>query len=158
MEKRIGNINVENARIAFKNFSGRATKITPKGIRTFSLILDEDMADKLISDGWNVRYLRPREEGDEPTPILDVKVRLDEDTPVPAEIYLIQNGLKHRLYEDTVGMLDEMTFDNIDLIIRPYSWEFGGKTGVKAYLKTLYASGLSDTITSKYLDIPMAED
>lgn len=156
MNNRIENINVENARITFKNFSGRATKFSPKGLRSFSLILDEGLAAKLEKDGWNVRYLNPREEGDLPTPILDVKVRVDEDTPIPAEVYLIQDGYKHRLYEDTIGMLDEMTFDNIDLIIRPYQWEFGGKGGVKAYLKTLYASGLNDTITSKYLDIPLA--
>lgn len=158
MEKRISNISVENAKIAFKNFSGRATKFTPKGLRSFSLILEPEMADKLISDGWNVRYLNPREEGDIPIPILDVRVRVDDDTPIPAEVYLVQNGFKHRLYEDTIGMLDEMTFDNIDLVIRPYAWEFGGKGGIKAYLKTLYASGLTDTITSKYIDIPLAED
>ena len=117
MNNRIENINVENAKITFKNFSGRATKFSPKGLRSFSLILDQDMADKLEKDGWNVRYLNPREEGDLPTPILDVKVRVDEDTPIPAEVYLIQDGYKHRLYEDSIGMLDEMTFDNIDLII-----------------------------------------
>ena len=156
-KKRISNLCMENAQITFKNFSGRATPFTPKGLRSFSIILDPGLAEKMLEDGWNVRYLRPREEGDTPTPVLDVKVRVDEDTPIPAEVFLVQNGVKHRLYEDTIGMLDEMTFDNIDLVIRPYQWEMGAKSGVKAYLKTLYASGLNDTITAKYLDVPLAE-
>ena len=158
MANKISNINVENAKIIFKNFSGRATPISPKGVRGFSLVLTQEDAERFINDGWNVRYLNPREEGDEPTPILDVRVRIDEDTPLPAEVYLVQNGFKHRLYEDTIHMLDEMTFDNIDLVIRPRYWEMNGKSGIKAYLKTLYASGITDTITSKYLDIPLAED
>ena len=65
---------MKNAEIFMKNFTGRAGKYTPEGTRTFMLRLPNDVAEELADDGWNVSYLRPREEGDLPTPALNVTV------------------------------------------------------------------------------------
>ena len=62
------NIVMENARLIFKNFSGEESKFNRKGNRNFCVVLDPEVADDLIKDGWNVRFLRPREDGEEPTP------------------------------------------------------------------------------------------
>ena len=51
---------VENAQIIFRNFSGNEDKFRQSGTRSFGLILDNELAEKLAEDGWNIKYLKPR--------------------------------------------------------------------------------------------------
>lgn len=161
MEKRLNNIEIEGAEFAYRpNFSGKKSDINPQGFRQFTIKLDEETGHRLEEDGWKIRW-KPLPtgrwmEGDPLTATLDVRLRTD--SAYPPEIYLIDNGRKHRLYDDELHILDEISFENIDMIIRPHQWEMNGKSGVKAYLKALYASGPANTITAKYLNVPLAED
>lgn len=141
------NIVMENARLIFKNFAGEETKFNRKGNRNFCVILDHEVADDLIRDGWNVRFLRPREDGEEPTPYLQVSVMFGN---FPPKVVMISGKTKTPLDEDSIETLDYAEMANVDLIIRPYNWEVNGKTGVKAYLKTMYVEIEQDVFASKY--------
>lgn len=145
-----GNIAIENAHIMFRNFRGEASKFNAAGKRNFCVRLDQDIADQMIHDGWNVKFLRPREEGDEPTPYIQVAVSFDNIEP---NIFTITGNHKNRLNSDTIDILDYAEIENIDLIIRPYNWEVNGKTGVKAYVKNMYVTLVEDEFADKYADI-----
>lgn len=145
------NIKIENAKVRFKNFSGKEGKYNPAGRRNFCVILDEDSAQSLFEEGWNVKYLQPKEEGDDPIPYLQVAVSYNN---MPPKVYLVTSKQKTLLDEDTIGMLDCGEFANFDLVIRPYNYDVNGKTGVKAYLKTLYATLVEDEFADKYEDVP----
>ena len=149
----IPNIVIEGARIVQKNFSGEATKYNRKGDRNFLLILDDpDVAMELKADGWNVKQFKPREDDtEEPAYFILVAVRFD---PVPPNIYMVTSRAKRLLTEETVDALDYADIANIDLTITPYRWTMddkdGVKTGIKAYVKTMYVVINEDEFASKY--------
>ena len=151
------NIVIENARIGFRNFSGEEGQFNPAGRRNFCVFLDFDMGKVLEEDGWNVRWLAPREEEDQETPYLQVAVSYAN---IPPKILLISTGSKTMMNDDTVGMLDWAEIENVDIIIRPYNWEIVNKketkSGVKAYVKSMYITIVEDEFSDKYADIPLS--
>lgn len=146
-------ITLSGARILFRNFSGNASQFNAAGNRNFCVILDDpNMVKNLERDGWNVRYLQPREEGDVPQAYLQVKVQFPKEGSKarPPKIVLVTSRGNTILDEETVGMLDFAEIANIDMIIRPYNWEVQGKSGVKAYLKSIYVTIVEDELEKKY--------
>lgn len=141
------NIVIEGARIGFRNFSGKEGRYNPEGKRNFCVFLDDEMGKVLENDGWNIRWLQPRNEEDDKVPYLQVAVNYEN---IPPKIVLITSEGKTILDEDAVNILDWAEISNIDLIIRPYNWEVNGKKGVKAYVKAMYVTIIEDEFEKKY--------
>lgn len=146
----VNNICIENARIIFRNFSGEPTTFNKNGgKRTFSVVLDEDTAVRLREDGWNVKPLKSRDPDEPPAFHLSVEASYRN---YPPRVYLIAGKKKTELTEDTISTLDYAEIKNADIIINPYSWEVQGKSGIKAYLKTMYVTVVEDEFEKKYRD------
>ncbi len=145
------NIVIENARIGFRNFSGKEGKFNPSGRRNFCLFLDNEMGTRLEQDGWNVRWLTPKDDDEEPQGYLQVSVNFGA---IPPKVVLVTKKGKTQLSEESVGILDWAELQNVDLIVRPYNWEVNGRTGTKAYLKAGYFTIVEDEFADKYADCP----
>ena len=145
--KQTNNIMIENARLIFKNFSGEESKFNRGGNKNFCVVLDPDMAQDLADEGWNIKYLRPREEGEEPTPYIQVTVAYGN---IPPKVIMIAGRNKTPLDGFAISTLDYAEIKNVDLIIRPYHWEVNGKQGLKAYLKTMYVEIEQVAFASKF--------
>lgn len=127
-------LQVNDARIIYRNFRGEGGKFNREGDRNFAMIIpNQELADELIARGWNVKIKEPREEGDL-FMYLPVKVKFNDRGP---QVYLVTGDRTNRLEEDVVSMLDDIDIRSVDLDIRPYDWEVNGKTGRTAYLQCM---------------------
>lgn len=145
------NIVIENGRIGFRNFSGKEGKFNPAGRRNFCVFLDSDLARILEADGWNVRWLEPRDPQEDKQAYLQVAVSYDN---IPPKIVLVTSHGKTILDEESVNLLDWAEIKEVDLIIRPYNWDVNGKSGVKAYVKSMYVTIAEDEFEQKYRNLP----
>lgn len=139
-------VRIDNARIGFRNFSGAEGKYNPAGNRNFAVFLPTDVAEKMEKDGWYVRWLNSNPE-EPPQAMISVKLNFGN---YPPNIVLVSDGHMSRLDEKSVNTLDFAELENVDLIIRGYSWEVQGKSGVKAYLKSGYFTLVVDELAKKY--------
>ena len=128
-------LQIDDARIIYRNFTGRGDKYNREGDRNFAVVIpDEDMANELTDRGWNVKIKPPREDGDTPFMFLPIKVKFNDRGP---NVYLKTGNNQHRLDEESVGLIDNIDIIGVDLDVRPYDWEVNGKEGRTAYLQSM---------------------
>lgn len=157
----LSNVMIEDARIFFRNFAGREGQYNQPGDRNFGLALPPDAAEKMRQDGWNVKQLRAREEGDTPQDWVPVSVSYKNRPPrvvMIAEKYNRETDtiepVRTTIPEALVEMLDYADTSNIDVMINPYVYNFNGRSGVKAYLASIYVTIRMDALEKKYAAIP----
>lgn len=145
-----GILQIDDARIIYRNFAGAPSKFNREGDRNFALVIPEqEMADALMNEGWNVKIKPPREDGEDPFMYLPVKVKFNDRGPA---VYLRSGKAMTRLNEDTIAALDDVDILGVDLDIRPYDWEVNGKEGRTAYLQSICVTQKIDRFAERYAE------
>lgn len=129
--------------IRYRNFS-QAPDINPEGPRyaNFWVVLTEEKAMELRANDFNIRE---RENGDG-----DIELRLqifvtNKDEWFP-NIFKKCNGVKTRLDRVSMKTLDRDELERVDIAVTKGRWEFGGKTGFKAWL----SDGIFEIVADKF--------
>lgn len=155
---KLGPATLEDVRIIFRNFEGKEGQYNRAGDRNFAVVLTKEMAEAMMEDGWNVKFPKTRPdidpEEDTRDPYLQVTVGYKGRPP---RIVAITSRGRTELSEENVEILDWVDIAKVDLVIRPYEWEVNGRSGVKAYLKSMYVTIDEDDLDRKYADVPDAD-
>ena len=145
-----GILQIDDAHIIYRNFSGVGGKFNREGDRNFAIVIpDQEAADALIKEGWNVKIKPPREDGDSPFMYLPIKVKFNERGPA---CYLVTGTRMNRLDEHTVSCLDDVDISSVDMDIRPYDWSVNGKDGRTAYLQSIKVTQQIDRFAAEQED------
>ena len=151
-----GILQIDDARIIFRNFKGEGSPYNKEGDRNFALAIpNEEIADALINDqnkygvGWNVKIKPAREEGDSPFIYLPVKVKFNDKGPV---VYLQSGKSRVKMTEETVAMLDDIDIASVDLDIRPYDdiHRASNKPFRAAYLQSMCVTQNIDRFSARF--------
>ena len=146
-----GILQIDDAKIIFKNFEGRGDKFNREGDRNFSLLIeDPDTADALIEKGWNVKIKKGRDPDDSPFMRLPVKVKFTDYGP---RVYLNSAGNVTELDEESIACLDNIDIESVAMNIRPYDWKVNGRTGRTAYLQSMEVIQRIDRFAAKYANM-----
>jgi hypothetical protein len=151
MAKENKQVIIEGARIIFRNFEGKEAQYNRAGDRNFAIVLPEDTAEQLLQDGWNVKFLEAREEGDTITPYISVAVNFKNRPP---RVVMISGDVRTNMDTENIALLDYADIQNVDCIFVAYEYNVNGKSGIKAYLKSLYVTVEEDELERKYAEIP----
>lgn len=138
---------LEDVRIIFRNFAGREGMYNREGDRNFAVLLPKDVAEQMVRDGWNVKLLKAREEGEEDQPYVSVSVSYKGRPPT---IKMITSRGSTDLDEDSIEVLDNVDIAMVDVVLNPYDWAVSGNTGRKAYLQSMYVTIIEDALALKY--------
>lgn len=168
-------LEINDARIIFKNFKGLGDKYNREGDRNFSMVITggtlddgntrqtvtaEEMADALMKDvnqygvGWNVKIKAPREEGDDPFIYLPVKLKFNDRGP---KVYLKSGKHAVPLTAETIGMLDDIDISSVDLDIRPYDGEVQEPFRA-AYVQALWVTQEVDRFAARFAEEEYPEE
>ena len=156
-----GIVQIDDARIIYRNFAGAASKFNREGDRNFSIVIpDQEMADALVNEGWNVKIKAPREDGDVPFMTLPVKVKFNDRGP---NVYLQTGNRMNRLDEDSIACLDQIDIVSVDLDVRPYDWVLyegtkDEKRGRSAYLQSIKVVQDVDRFASRFAEEEYPEE
>jgi len=143
----IASVTLRGVRLIFRNFAGAEGPNNTEGDRNVCVMLTESEAEFMLKDGWNVKRLRPDEDGNLGSPFLPVAVRFDIKPP---KIVLITSKNRTTLTEEHVNVLDWLDFSKVDVIVRASDWSRNGRSGRKAYLKTAFLTVAEDELEMEY--------
>lgn len=166
-----GILQIDDARLVFLNFAGKADKYNREGDRNFAVVIpdapyDEDVKmynkgkleqeqirkihEVMMAEGWNVKIKPPRDADDSPFMYLPVKVKYTERGG--PNVYLVTGNKMNRLDDESISCLDDIDIASVDLDVRPYDWEVNGKTGRSAYLQSIKVIQNIDRFAARFAE------
>lgn len=158
-------LQIDNARIIYRNFAGRGGKYNREGDRNFSVVIpdaymdyhgeERAISDVLLDHGYRVRIKPARAEDEGPFMHLPVKIRFNARGP---KAYLEVGKKRVTLDEDSFENLDDVDILRCDLDIVPYDSEVNGKMWRTAYLRSIRVVQNVDRFERRYAEEEAPEE
>lgn len=143
-------VTLQGVHMIYKNFTGKGTPYNKEGDRNFCVLLDDETAEQLEKNGWNIKYTKPRDPDDIAEPYIKVIVNYKGDTRDPRIVFVTRKN-RTGIPEDLCSMTDRVNYSHIDVTFSPYDWRRpDGRSGRSAYLQTLIVVQREDMLLQKY--------
>lgn len=145
---------IDEARMLWPNFSGSGGYAPQFNI----VIPNQEIADALMEDvneygvPWRVKISAPREEGNDPTIYLPIKVGNY------AEIYVQTGNRINKIDLDDIGQIDNMDIEYIEVDVKPSDRVKNGSPYRSAYLDSMTIYQRSNRHAERYHASRMAEE
>lgn len=134
---------LEGATVKYRNFAGTVSEYNKEGKKSFAINLDPGFAQQLERDGWHVNYTNPKEDGDESTPFINIKVNYKNRPP---RVIMVTPDSMVPLTDHSIGMLDDADIIDVDLTCIGSPWE----RGISCYLTKAFFKINVDILDQKY--------
>ncbi len=122
------------------NFSGENDQRFHSKTRKGNIILTEDQAQEMSAEGFNVKVTKPGkkliEEGreDEFEPTYYVPIICNFESQYPPKVWLCGEGMNAEMLDaESIGILDKMWIESVDVCCSEYS----GQNGKSLYVKSM---------------------
>lgn len=146
-------VTIQNTQLVLKNFSGEKGRyFNSTGNPEFACVIPAELAELMTADGWNVKQFKPKPE-DTKEPDFFIKVKIGVNGRPPRMVMVTSAGRKDIAVDDC-NVFDYIRIKHVDLTLSPYEYEFQGKTGISAYLNSLFVTAEEDELDRKYADVP----
>ena len=139
---------IRDAKLRFKNFSGRGNDTNREGNRCFAVVIDNiDFYNELVARGWNLSTwekggMHPEpfsemEDGSVCLPFTNVNLNFHGNFPPTVIEYTKENVRGRKVPEAEVGELDMSYLENVKLLLNPSHWKTASGEGTKGYVEEL---------------------
>lgn len=162
-------LQIDKARITFRNFSGRRDMYNTRGDREFHLVIpNQEIADRLLANRnrfgvpWNVKIKAPQHEGE--NPFIHMKVKLAYKTDAKGrqtgpDIYLKSGNKTTLLDEEAVSMLDSIDIESVDMDVRPFDGNDGPQGPYRsAWLSKMWVTQRLDRFAARFAEEEAPEE
>lgn len=149
---RTKSVTLENAKMIFRNFTGREGQYNSEGDRNFHVILTSEQARELGNEGWRVKQMKPRD--DEPGDF-HLKVTVNYKKGRPPRVVLISSKGRTELGAEEVALLDSADIEKSSMVLNGWYSDMAGG-GYGAFLKTIFVWIREDELELMYANIPEA--
>jgi hypothetical protein len=148
--------SIEDVKFIYRtNFAGEERPpYDDAGDRYFNAgIPDEETAQRMLADGWNVKWTSPSKTATPeviaefvPEPFIVVHLGFKFRAP---QIILIRDGKPSVITEKNTSLLDSTDFEGVDIVVRARRHEMNGG-GYKAWLAEFYGTVKLSDMGKKY--------
>ena len=129
MSRKVDDIYITEGEIAYSNFSGRPTQFKPEGgVRTVTFVIPHDIAMLEAKFTFRTRNGQPRD----------------------PKIFIVRNDRLVHMTEETIDTLDRADILSVDADLGASHWEYGGRTGITAYINSMYVTIKDNPVDEKY--------
>lgn len=137
---------------SWRNFKGKDHRYDPDGVRSFTIRVPDNMIERMVEEGFNVRVREARVEDPDAPPLHYLKIKVNYNGKFPPRVVITRGKKQQSLDEKTVGSLDWQVITYADISINPRLWTSpdGKSGGTSAYLKSLYVTVDEDPLDRKY--------
>mgnify|MGYP003428549536 FL=1 len=146
-----------DTQLAYRNFTGKPGPYNEEGVRSFSVMLDEELAKDLMDQGLNIKPMKNYDD-DGADQLYHLPVAVSYRIR-PPRIYMVTGDgqrmplRKTLMPEDSLEMMDNLEFSAVHLVVAISNYTVRGSSGKKAYLQSLFGHVAMDPLEEEYATV-----